>query len=342
MIAPAAVACGGGPPARSEVLADLADNAIVPAYTELASSTADLAAATTELCQARTSANLAAAHAALADARINWSYVEPWWIGPVMQRRSWVIIDWPITSDEIEALVSDTTVELDGDRLAYRIGADQRGLGAIEHLLGEPGESSAVLAALSEPRRCQYLTGIAALIAGKASTLLSDWTVDFEATGAYRDIFAAADAGEIDTLVNNAYFVLNAVADRELGVALGDMGGVADVEAIIEGPASLAIADLAAHLDGLETTLIGNDLTPGLGPLLGDDLSERLREHFDAARRAVTQIDPPLRAAVVERADSVSAARDAIGMLKVAVATEVVSRLGVTIGFSDADGDTGS
>ncbi len=450
-VAALAAACGEGPPARSEVLKNLVDDAIVPAYADLVSSTADLAAATVSLCDTRAPSDLASAHKALADARASWSHVEPWWVGPVMQRRSWVVVDWPVAVDEIEALVADTTIELDNDRLAFRIGADQRGLGAVEHILGKPGSDRDVgndmnndngddsngrddnydrdvgndtdsndrndsynqdnindrgvgndtdnndrndsynqdnindrdvgndtdnnhrndsynrdnindrdvghdtdsegrdsgndrdvLRALGDVRRCRYLTGIAMLIADEASLIHEDWTVDFEETGPYSDTFADADGEGLDDLVNDALFLIRAMADAELGTALGEMAREPDVEAIVEGPAGLAVADLKEHLRGLETTLVGNETTSGLAPLLGDDLTSRLRDNFEAVRQAVAKINPPLRAAVTEHPASVSAAREAISALKVTVATEVVSRLGVTIGFSDADGDTGS
>ncbi len=337
-----AAACGEGPPARSEVLKDLVDDAIVPAYAELASSTKDLAAATIGLCETRTSSDLAIAREALANARADWSYIEPWWAGPVMERRSWVYIDWPIAVDEIEALVADTSVELDFDRLAYRIGADQRGLGAVEHIFGEADDGVAVLEALADSRRCQYLTGIADLIADEAALLYDDWTADFEETGPYSVILADTNGDGLDSLVNDALFLIRAMVDRELGVALGEMGREPDVEAIVEGPANLAVVDILRHLDGLEMSLIGNSVTPGLGPLLGDDLIIRLRGDFEEARRATNMIDLPLRAAVIEQPEVVSKAREAIVALRVTVATEVVSRLGVTVGFSDADGDTGS
>ena len=44
--------------------------------------------------------------------------------------------------------------------------------------------------------------------------------------------------------------------------------------------------------------------------------------------------------AAADSPESVAAARDAIKAIRITVATEVVGRLGVTIGFSDADGDS--
>ena len=337
----AAVAgCGGGTPDRGDVLGDLADEVIVPTYERLAVSTEALAGATAELCSTLDPDDWAAARRALGEARADWSYSEAMWVGPVMERRSWAVIDWPISPSEIEDLIADTAVEIDYDRLARRIGADQRGLGAVDYLLGPPG--AADLDKLADPRRCAYLAGVAEVAAAEAALLPADWTADFEGEGPYRAVFVDSDGSGLDDVVNDAVFLLEAITDLELGAALGEMGREADPSRIAEGPAGLGAADLADRLEGLRAVLIGPDDAGGLSPLLGDDLTGRLAARFAAAAAAVAAIEPPLLDAVATSPQTVSAARAAIKDLQVTIATEVVSRLGVTIGFSDADGDTGA
>ncbi len=337
----AAAGCGAGTPGRAEVLEDLADEVIVPAYERLAVSTEALAGAAAELCSTLDPDALAAARRALEQARADWSYSEAVWVGPVMERRSWAVIDWPISAAEIEELIADSSVEIDYDRLARRIGADQRGLGAVDYLLGPPG--GAALDDLADRRRCAYLAGVAEVAAAEAVLLPADWTADFEGEGPYRAVFADPDGTGLDDVVNDAVFLLEAITDLELGIALGEMGAEADPSRIAEGPAGLGAADLAGKLEGLRAVLIGADETPaGLSPLLGGDLTGRLAAQLASAAAAVAAIEPPLLEAVAASPQTVSAARAAIKDLQVTVATEVVSRLGVTIGFSDADGDTGA
>lgn len=337
----AAAGCGAGTPDRAEVLEDLADEVIVPAYERLAVSTEALAGATAELCSTLDPDALAATRRALGQARADWSYSEAVWVGPVMERRSWAVIDWPISAAEIEELIADSSVEIDYDRLARRIGADQRGLGAVDYLLGPPG--GAALDDLADRRRCAYLAGVAEVAAAEAVLLPADWTADFEGEGPYRAVFADPDGTGLDDVVNDAVFLLEAITDLELGIALGEMGSEADPSRIAEGPAGLGAADLAGKLEGLRAVLIGADETPGgLSPLLGGDLTGRLAAQLASAAAAVAAIEPPLLDAVATSPQTVSAARAAIKDLQVTVATEVVSRLGVTIGFSDADGDTGA
>lgn len=340
--AAAAAGCGAGTPGRGDVLGDLADEVIVPAYERLATSTEALAGATAELCSTLDPDDLAAARRALEEARADWSYSEAMWVGPVMERRSWAVIDWPISPSEIEDLIADTAVEIDYDRLARRIGADQRGLGAVDYLLGPPGAGAGALDDLADPRRCAYLAGVAEVAAVEAALLPADWTADFEGEGPYRAVFVDPDGSGLDDVVNDAVFLLEAITDLELGAALGEMGREADPSRIGEGPAGLGAADLADRLEGLRAVLIGPDDAGGLSPLLGDDLTGRLAARFASAAAAVAAIEPPLLDAVATSPQTVSAARAAIKDLQITIVTEVVSRLGVTIGFSDADGDTGA
>lgn len=340
MVAAAALlaACGGGTPSRSSVLGDLADDYIVPAYQQFYDDAVALEDSLAGLCGSLDSLSLSDTRHALAAVRGSWSRTHAVWVGPVMERRSWGLVRWPVANDEIEELIADASIELDYEWLSSRIGADQRGLGAAEYILGSSDEP---LAALSEPRRCQYIHGVAQVIAEEAALLAADWTVSWEAGDPYRDTFADADHGDLDRVVNDTLFLLERITDLELGNALGVMSRDADPNAIDEGPFGAGVGDLHQRLVGAQAVLIGLDDEPaGLSPLLGDDLTERLVEQFQAAFDAVGAVRPPLRSAVVETPPTVIEARDAIKAIQITVATEVVSRLGVVIGFSDADGDS--
>ncbi|MGI9611504.1 MAG: imelysin family protein [Acidimicrobiales bacterium] len=331
-----ATSCAGSNPDRSDVLADIAGEQIIPAYDEFLNAATGLEAATEALCAEPTPESLQTANAALADARWRWSYTEAMWVGPVMERRAWATIDWPVEADEIEELIADSTIVLDQERLSQRIGADQRGLGAVEYVLGDEGAPATLTG-----RRCEYLTGIATVIVNEASFLPDDWTTSFDDGVAYRETFSASDGNGLDSLVNDSLFLLEAMVDAELGNALGAMEGQADPEAILEGPAGLGTADLQAHLAGLRAVYLGDDGTSGLSPLLGDDLTTRLTGDFDTAETAVDALASPLRNEVEQRPEAAANARDELKAIQTTIATEVVANLGVTIGFSDADGDTG-
>ncbi len=80
-------------------------------------------------------------------------------------------------------------------------------------------------------------------------------------------------------------------------------------------------ADRRAQLGGVR------EVYDALEPLLGDDLAERLDEEIEAAEGAFA-------------AGELDEGRELAAALEATLATEVAARLDVTIGFSDADGDS--
>lgn len=360
-VALVAAGCGGGP-SRPDVLSDVAVDA-TEAYTSLASSANELDAAIAGLCSDPASVSQAGvmeAARALATARVDWSYSAAMWTGPVMEHRSWAVVDWPPEPPEIAELLADESKELSVERIGSRVGADQRGLGAAEVLLdwhsragggsgiGTNSGGGAPVPASDAARRCDYLRSVSAVVLDEAELVLDNWTTSFEGGPPYMETLSAESEMSIDDLVNDSIFLLEAITDLELGKALGETSAEADVEAVVEGPLGLGAADVLAHVRGIRTAMIGSR-SPGdpaggelggLSLLLTDDLGQRLLNQLDNADAAVSAIEGPLREAVVNDPAKVSAARAALKELQVTISTEVVAQLGVTIGFSDADGDS--
>lgn len=341
--------CASVPLTQTEVLTALANDTVIPQFRALEQQTAALASAVDDVCGNPSPATLDAAHEQVRTVRYTWSASTPMWFGVVMKRRSWGLIEWPADGDDIESLLANPKMNMTVDDLKRKIAADQRGLGAIEYMLGEPNSPAKVISALGGGRRCAYLTAIAQIVATESAAVTHGWVTDLDDNGPYLATFAEPTEDGVGQVVNDALFLLNAMSDAELGKALGDTGKAPDDSMLLEGAAGLGVADMVAHLDGLRSVLIGGAVAHsrgeadarGLAPLLSDDLVTRLDTAFDAATEALESIDGPLRAAIAERPASVSAARGRLQEVQRLVATEVVSELGVTIGFSDADGDSG-
>lgn len=322
-----AAACGGPePPSRSEVLATLADEFIVPGYELAAAAFGTLDTVTGQLCAAPDEAGLTEARVALADARRHWKGIEAVWVGPVMDRRSWALIDWPSNATEIRDLIDDPAVTIDAAYIKDYVGADQRGLGTAELLLGDDVDSLA-------GRPCDYLRSAVVIANDEIRAVATLWTGG--------DAVEQLLADGIDPLVNDALFLTRKMSDMELGGALGTRNGTPDPEAIVEGPRGLGTEDGPARLQGLRAVLLGSDGAGGLAPLLSDELVERLDADLATAEAAWSVIPAPLRAAAVSQPALVEAAHAATKQLQITISTEVVSQLGVAVGFSDLDGDSG-
>lgn len=367
LLATVVAACGDSPPSRQDVLGDLADEVIIPAYDSFLNNSSSLAESVSDLCLTlsgsdATEGTLSSVHGDLEAARASWSFSEAMWVGPVMERRSRAVIDWDIDAEQIEARIADTSFALTADNLASRVGADERGLSAVEYVVGSPSAPETI-AKLANPRYCEYLAAATQVVAAEAELLVSDWTTSFEEGPSYRTVLSDPDGSGIDDIVNGAFNLLRKTSDMELRPAANG-----DLDAVKEGPQGLGVADIEEHLAGIRAVLIGDirqdgsnsgetqrnsmqednsqgdstqeDGPKGLSQLLGDDITDRLAARLDAADAAVSAITPPLRTAVAENPDSLSEAYEALKDLQMTVSTEVVSKLGVALGFSDTDGDS--
>ena len=344
----AAGCSGSSSPSRDKVLRDLAADTIIPAYEQLAMSAHQLNIALLTSCPPAgvpTPEGVEQAQGFLADARRNWSYVEAMRVGPATNRRSWNYIDWPINTDDIENLIAGDIpgdpFALNQENLTQRVGSDQRGLRAIEYMLGDPNDPTLAFSNLDDPNRCAYLTAVAGVIATEIDTILNHWEIGEGQDPPFREAIGQPANMSLDVLVEDALYLLEAITDMELGPAIGRTG-TANPGAIEEGPAGLGLADMTAHLAGLRAVFIGDtqDKT-GLSELLGDELTSRLASQLDAADAALAAIDgDTLTTAATDNPAVVEAAFNAIKAVQVTVNTEVVSQLGVTIGFSDQDGDS--
>ena len=368
LLATVVAACGDSPPSRQNVLSDLADEVIIPAYDNFLNSSSSLAESVSDLCaflasnegvseraggatgtdgevgmseEAGTANSdaaegaLSSVHDALEASRASWSFSEAMWVGPVMERRSRAVIDWDIDAEQIEARIADTSFALTADNLAGRVGADERGLSAVEYVVGSPSAPETAIAKLANPRYCEYLAAATQVVAAEAELLVSDWTTSFEGGPPYRTVLSNPDGSGIDDIVNGAFNLLRKTSDMELRQAANG-----DLDAVKEGPLGLGVADITEHLNGIRAVLIGTSGPMGLSQLLGDDITDRLVVRLDAADAAVSAITPPLRVAAADNPSSLNEAYEALKELQMTISTEAVSKLGVALGFSDTDGDS--
>lgn len=303
LVGPLAIAaCGDDPPPRAEVLTTLADDIVVPAFEAFAARAGDLVGEVEAVCGGDEAA-ISAAVDGVERTREQWLSTQAMWTGPVMERRSPAVVDWPVRTADIEALVErsapgDITAEVVGNS----VGADTRGLTAMRWVL----TADDVAERLEDPRWCDYLAASSMVIAAEADVVAADWTESWDGGPPYRARIGADDEW-LGMLVNDAIFLVHALTEP-----VREEGDVAPVD---------VAADRAAQLDGVAAVV------DELSPLLDDDLSERLGGEVETAATAFAGGD-------------VEAGRAAAAEVEATLATEVASRLDVTIGFSDADGDS--
>ena len=339
------------PPTKQEVLTSLADDLIVPRFQQVAQDMADLNVALSALCSSAGSGELEAARAAWREARAPWMRSQAMWFGPVMDRRSRSVIDWwPVDPERIEKLLSERETIANGDVREF-FASTQRGLGAIEYVLFD--DDQAVLEQLGAPSgiRCQYLAALGNVIVEETAAIRDEWSgasnsLDYGAYFKGAASVALLDQQAVDESVRTSVFITRSLGDMRLGKALGVDGVEPDLSAIPGGAGQNAVADLRHQVLGMQDVYLGAGAegTLGISHLLrgvSEEADQRMRERFTATLEAIDRLQEPLQSTLVSDPEPALAVHQQVKELQRALNTEVVSLLGVTVGFADTDGDGG-
>ncbi len=306
MLALVVAGCGDDPPSRADVVGDVATDVAIPGFESFADAAADVAEQVDATCESTDEESIEETMASIESARRQWLTTQATWTGPVMERRSPAVVDWPIRASDIDALIERSAPgEITADVIGNNVGADTRGLTAMRWVL----EHDDVGELLGDDRWCDYLRGNAGVIAAEADLIVADWTESWDDGDAFVD--RLGDDGEADAwmemLVNDGIFLVHKLTEEPR-----DEGDLPPLD---------APADRAVQLEGI------GEVYDSLEPLLGDDLAERVDDEIEAAIDAF-------------EAGDLDRGRELAAEVEATLATEVAARLDVTIGFSDADGDS--
>lgn len=334
-------------------LGAVADRIALPTLEALADSSGTLADAAARACQGPGPEGLAAVEAAWRDNRNPLKRSEAFSFGPADTLRLEADLDfWPARPEDVEALLAGTST-LSAQTLA-ELGATHRGSSAIEVLLFDPlGDRASAWAHLTANggRGCRYLVAASAVYAADAQRLLEAWAPK---GGAFRDQLAAPGQGRlaffadsraaVSAVVNQQIATLGTLESKKLAKPLGRQdGGTPQPQALESRPSGNSTADLLATLLGVQQVY---EAQPEGGPSLKAFVAERspeveaeLSETSRALERALLNFDRPLERMIAERPDEVTAAFTLAQSLHRQWAGPVAGLLGVTVNFSDADGD---
>jgi predicted lipoprotein len=323
------------PADTDQVLQDLADDVIVPSYEQLSTDLAALSTATDTLCATPSAANLEAAQGAWRDAVTGWQTTRAFGVGPALDDRLMSDVGFAARATVIEDLL-ESGDPVDQGALADE-GAAARGIYAAEIALF--GEGSETLAAAEGARRCEYTASVAALASEAADAVTVQWT-DGDAAEAF---VAGLDGGPQSSVALMVNELSHRLEELEM-MGLRDMAeadSADDLDATrAGGPAGYRLADRAALLAGISAAV--GDGTSGVSALVGAkdaDTMQRLVAAQAEADEAVAALPDSVDGAF-DDPGAIAAASEAVSALKVLVSTEAASKLGVTITFSDSDGDS--
>ena len=331
---------------RAEILGSLTSRVILPGYTEVSGSLAQWEQSVDVLCSSPGDAELEAARRDWRTARGAWLRTESFRFGPAMERRSASLVDWwPIDAAKIDGRLAEGEA-ITQERVSQYLPATQRGLSAAEYLLFGPG-SGALAQESGGELRCAYLRAVAAVARDEADGILATWKGRGGEPGyaGYYDgtsQVSLLDREAVAVAIRSLVFQVRAIANMRLAPALG-LDGPPDAGAIPAGDAQNTRRDLLSQLDGIARIYRGAEGGLGLSDRvhpLSPETDARMLAAIEAAVAAVGDLDGNIIAQLEANPTQVMAAYDRIKDMQRVLNTEIVSLLGVSVGFADTDGDS--
>jgi len=340
---------------RRVALRGATEQVILPTYAELGTRSAELASLLDELASTPEAADLAAIRRAYRDVRAPLEEAAAFGFGPAVELHSVADIDQsPLDVAKLEAeLASEKELTLQEVR---SLGANKRGLHAIEYLLFPEDEAELETALLADDlqgeRRRRFASVAGQIVADNAEALRAAWDPEmggysrrFAEPGRPDSVSVNVQAG-LDTLLNESVVLSEVIANVKLGKPLGAVtGGRIDATAQESERSGASLTDMARNVRGIRNVYFGardDSLEPNLSLLVrakSPSADRHAREALDAAAAAISAIPEPFTAALDDAPETVTAAYDAVKTLKRVLATEVLSSLGASLKFSDNDGD---
>ena len=339
-------------PTRAALLAQLSGEVMAPSVTTLGQEVATMQARAQALC-----ASGGATAQGLEDARASWraafvalATARTYNLGPTRDRRLALnVAFWPLDEATLTAALepSEDAPTLDATWLNAQ-GADAAGFYTVELLLFDAQVDAEVSAAFdAQGRRCALLQTVIADTRQRVDHVVEGWAGD---TG-YARALATAGAGSatydstkmaLDAVVNAWIGQLEMVINADLGAPLGvGAGGTPQPEAVRGYRAQAGAAALLAQAHAMKTlyTHGGDASLRAFLDSRSPALARRVNDQIDALIATIDGWPQPMAAQVSADPASVEAAQEHARTLLRTIKAEVASVLGVTIAFTDNDGD---
>jgi uncharacterized protein len=336
---------------RGVLLENFATNIIIPSYQDFATKAEALATATVSFNQNTNEENLSSLQTAWRDASESWSGCDAFnHFGPAYDSSFVTRIDnFPTDFASIETKISS----VDALNASYieNQGSRSKGLPAFEYLIFSKDGNSAVLSRYQSGeagRRRQYLQALADNLVTKSKNLVTAWNN-------YKPKFLAStgtDAGSSTNLLANSLIqAVENIKNNKLGEPAGKKSAGGVKPNMVEAPYSgYSVRLMKADLKKIQGAFAG--IQNGSNQIGFDDylnhvnakwqeqlLSERINAQFESVGASMTQITMPLEDAVSSQTEAVDLTYNSLTSLISLLKGEMISKLGLSVTYSDNDGD---
>lgn len=341
-----------------QLFADTASVVVLPGYRELRAQSSELLKATTAFCKTPETTSLESLRKAWREARGAWKRIQVVHYGPVMDLSLRSHLDWwPSKPNKIqEALDATGTADV---KWIGGLGASARGLPAMEWLLfSETKKDDELLKDFQvqqgkPSRRCAVLLAYASAIDDKVEEVLKKWepahgnfATELTQTALGSKTFAT-NQDAINRLVNDLLYLNQKILLTKLGKPLGkSTGGEVQPKLLESYLSENSVADLRNNLAGMKALFSGQwgdkkgeSLMSFLRFLGAGEMGQRILKEMEDAETALKALKSPLSKDLAAQKAELEKVYKAFSKLQESFSVDLVGRLGVTVGFSDNDGD---
>ena len=335
---------------RKAMLTNYADNLIVPGYQRFAETTTELKTAVEAFAASPSEATLATARQKYQQAYLTWQELSMYEFGPADEQmlRSNLNV-YPTNATQIESNVSSGTYDL---QASANLAA--KGFPALDYLLYGQATQAEVIAqyttATTAANRKKYLQDITNLVAQQAQSTYDAWTQNYSTT--FKQSEGTAVGSAIGNLVNQLNSDIDITKRYKVGIPAGKFtAGTArptEAEAYyshtslelllqnLRAEKALFLGMSADNINGIGLDDYLNHVNAKKDAML---LSDAIEQQFNLAIAAAEAINAPIDQAVTTNQAAVNKLYDELQKLIVLTKTDMPSKLGVTISYTDNDGD---
>ncbi len=332
---------------RAAMLTNYSGQLIVPGFRDLSTEAGQLSAAVTALAASPSVATLQTARTELREASLAWQAVSSYEFGPAEQQmlRSNLNV-YPTSTSQIESNIAAGTYDL---KAAANLAA--KGFPALDYLLHDGATPEAVAAKFAaSTKRGDYAVAVAAEIKQRTEAAYNGWLA-----GGYTSTFQQATGTAVGSAVANLVNQLNADIDMtkrfKVGIPGGRFTAGTPQPQKAESPyGNLSLELLKRNVQAEKNLFLGQAGTAnglGLDDYLthvkaqynGKPLAGIIEQQFDAVLTAINAVPGPLTQAVATQPAAVNKVYDEFQKLIVLTKTDMPSALGVSITYTDNDGD---
>lgn len=341
--------------AMTAVLKSLADNYILPAYSDLAKKADDFEMASIDFCS-----NSQASEAELSTLKINWANLSLAWqhskpikLGPITEDFfNYRLQIWPDNNAAISrGVASLLAAETLNEEVVAQTQDGAQGIPALEYLLYPELAVNGLLVADDKAKRCEAVMSIAANVKTITSKVNDKWLQKsrdeyINGTGEFRcsDCAGTPEQAILEKQLTNWFELMEVIVDNKINKALGtELPGKLDYAEQYRSETSFE--NIKENIKALELVYLGvNDY--GFDDYLveineNETLDTTIKSAFTDVYTALNGLNVSLEHAITTEDTRVQLIEIAtkITALRTIMASDFVQVTGLNPGFNSNDGD---